>query len=211
MPRDASGTVRRERSQKPTRHSEFDQTRRCDQNRRARCFVILERMQMTEAQLLELYDSLSFPSPIKFRRAVIKGGDSITLKEATEFVSTFSQRQVTAPRQPYKGKVVSDALDARWAADLISYVAQEAKFEGQKYTHVLVVQDIFSRKLWTRALKTAKAKEVVKEFRDILKSSKRKPLEINTDRGVEFVSQDFATMLKKVGINMHRVALGKMT
>ena len=182
MPRDASGTIARKRSQTHTRLSGSDQTQSYafDPTR----FSMRISKMMAEDELVALYDSLSFPSPIKFRRAVLKGGGEITIKAATEFVSTFSERQVTAPRQAYRGKIVSSQLDARWAADLISYVAQEAKFEGQNYTHVLVVQDIFSRKLWSRALKNAKATEVVKEFKEILNFSKRKPLEINTDRGV---------------------------
>jgi hypothetical protein len=138
---------------------------------------------MTEEELKALYEGLSFPSPINFRRAVLRGGGTITIKEATNFVSTYSQRQVTAPRQAFKGKIISDAIDSRWAADLISYVSQPASYMGKTFTHVLVVQDIFSRKLWGRALKTAKTIEVTKQFEDILSMSERKPLQMNAHRG----------------------------
>jgi transposase InsO family protein len=152
---------------------------------------------MTEQELLELYEGLSFPSALNFRRAILREGGTITIKEATAFVSTYSQRQVTAPRKAFSGKIVAHAIDSRWAADLISYIAQPARYQGKIYKFVLVVQDIFSRKMWGRALKTATAKEVTAQFVDILKVSERLPLEFNSDRGVEFQSKEFAAMLKK--------------
>ena len=57
-----------------------------------------------------------------------------------------------APERPYAGRIVSPDLDARWAADLISYVAQPAKIGEQTFRYVLGAQDIFSRKIWTEAL-----------------------------------------------------------
>ena len=69
-----------------------------------------------------------------------------------EFVSKYGQRQVLAPERPYAGRIVSPDLNARWAADLISYVAQPVKVGEQTFRYVLIVQDIFSRKIWTEAL-----------------------------------------------------------
>jgi transposase InsO family protein len=164
---------------------------------------------MTNEELEALYEALSYPSPLNFRRAVLKEGGTLSIKAAKEFVSTYSQRQVTARRQKYDGKITAPKLDSRWSADLISYVAQPAVFEGKKHTHVLVVQDIFSRQIWARALRTAKTTEVVKEFKDILEVSERKPLEMNADRGVEFQSKEFKAMLETQGIKIFREAVSK--
>jgi hypothetical protein len=74
---------------------------------------------------------------------------------------------------------------------------------------VLVVQDIFSREIWARALRTAKTTEVVTEFKDILKVSERSPTEMNADRGVEFQSKEFKAMLETQGIKIFREAVSK--
>jgi hypothetical protein len=120
---------------------------------------------------------------VKFRRAIQRKGENIWLKDAIAFVRTYEQQQVTAPRQPYKGKIVADNLDDRWAADLISFTAQPAQATTQTYTHILCVQDIFSRKLWTRALPNATAKQVSAAFKDIIRVTSRICKEINADAG----------------------------
>jgi hypothetical protein len=60
-------------------------------------------------------------------------------------VAKAGQRKIIAKTQPFDGKIASRRLDARWAADIISYVAQPAKTEKGKMQFILTVQDIFSR------------------------------------------------------------------
>jgi hypothetical protein len=52
--------------------------------------------------------------------------------------------------------------------------------------YILIVQDIFSREIWTRALPEINAASVTKAFRSILTKSRRRPKELNTDGGNEF-------------------------
>jgi hypothetical protein len=96
-------------------------------------------LKMTADELTTLYEELSYPSAAKFRRAVQKRGDQVSLKDALAFVQTYGQQQVTAPRQKYQGKIVSDGIDDRWAADLVSFTAQPARANTQTYTHILCV------------------------------------------------------------------------
>jgi transposase InsO family protein len=166
-------------------------------------------LKMTADELEALYEELSYPSATKFRRAVQKRGGPIYLNDAIAFVDTYGQRQVTAPRQQYKGQIIAGNLDDRWAADLIAYTAQPAQTNAQTYTHILCVQDIFSRKLWTRALQNATAREVAAAFKDLLRVSGRICKEINTDAGGEFTTQQFKDMLREKGILMHRVSDSK--
>ena len=164
---------------------------------------------MTDEELTALYEELSYPSAAKFRRAVQRKGGNVSIKDALAFVETYGQQQVTAPRQRYKGKIVADNIDDRWAADLVSFTAQPAQTNTQTYTHILCVQDIFSRKIWTRALPNAQAKVVTAAFIRILTASGRICKEINTDAGNEFVTSDFKDMLKEEGILLHRVSDSK--
>ncbi len=93
--------------------------------------------------LVALYEKLSFPSALKFRRAAEVAGRTISLSAAKKFVATYSQRQVTAPAQPHLGVITAGQMDSRWQADLASYTAQEAKVGRIKYTQVLCVLDIY--------------------------------------------------------------------
>ena len=92
-----------------------------------------------DAQLTALYERLSYPSALNFRRAAEVAGRTITLSEAKKYVATNSQRQVTAPTNKYTGKITADQLDGRWQADLVSYVAQEAKVDKITFRHLLTI------------------------------------------------------------------------
>ena len=163
-----------------------------------------------DQQLIDLYEKLSFPSALNFRRAAEVAGLSIKLADAKRLAAKYSQRQVTAPANPHNGVITSGKLDARWQADLASYVAQEAKVAGVTYRHVLVVLDVFSRFVWTRKLRNASTSAVSKAFANIIETSGgRAPLEMNVDRGSEFNSSTFREMLNAKGINNTRVAEGR--
>ena len=74
--------------------------------------------------------------------------------------------------------------------------------EGHKY--VLVVQDTFSRKIWTRSLKDKSAKTVCPKFRSIMNEMKpfSKQARLVIDRGTEFLNKTFKTMLESENITI---------
>ena len=109
---------------------------------------------MNAEEIERLYATLSYPTTAKFKAALEKRGVKLKTEEVQAITSKFGQRQVLAPEQKYAGRIVSPDLHARWAADLISYVAQPAVSSEQTYRYVLIVQDIFSRKIWTDALQS---------------------------------------------------------
>ena len=119
-----------------------------------------------QEELQTLYESLAYPSALKLRRAVQlreraraarapRPADyepwTLSLKDAKAFVRKQGQRQILAKPQPYDGKIVASGVDERWAADLIQYTSQPAEVGGKRYQYVLIVQDIFTRYIWTRA------------------------------------------------------------
>ena len=65
--------------------------------------------------------------------------------------------------------------------------------------YVLVVQDVFSRFLWTEALVTKTPEEVAKAFEKILQRAGMAPRSLTTDVGPEW-SGNFARMLDSKGI-----------
>ena len=75
------------------------------------------------------------------------------------------------------------------------------------YTHILVVQEIFSRKIFARPLSGTSPQEVTAAFRDIL-SGTTAPKELSTDQGAEFNNPPFPQLLKDRNI-AHRVKIPK--
>ena len=103
-------------------------------------------------QLSEIYKQLNYPSAAVFHRALAKRGIPARLADIQEFVSSRSERQVIAPPPKFTGKIVAFDINARWAADLISFVTRPVKSNEGAMAHVLIVQDIFSRFIWTVAM-----------------------------------------------------------
>jgi len=162
-------------------------------------------------ELQTLFERLAFPSALQLRKAVSDRERAraarnprppdyqpwrITVKDAREFVAKAGQRQILARTQPFDGKIAAGRLNQRWAADVISYTAQPAELGGVKMSYILIVQDIFSREIWTAALPEIKAATVAKAFRSIMTKSRRRPKELNTDGGAEFGGKEFQAALR---------------
>ena len=152
----------------------------------------------TREQLETLYKDLNAPSATAFRRALARKGIPSRLKDIQEFVSSKSERQILAPPPKYEGKIVSHDIDHRWMADLISFTSRPATKSGVVYTYVLVVIDVFSRQVWTKALQTTA--QTTAEFKSILRETKRSPGQLDTDGGNEFSAATFRALCKEYDI-----------
>ena len=157
-----------------------------------------------EERILSLQVELALPSAYRLQAFLRNEGINISLAKLKEITSTSGARQVLQPPPPYTGNITAAAIDDRWAADLLSFESRPAKRPFNKYTHVLLVQDIFSRFLWAVPLLTKSRTRGA--FEDILNQG-RKPRELNTDGGTEFTSKDFRAMLDRRGIQ-HRLKEG---
>ena len=55
------------------------------------------------------------------------------------------------------------------------------------YRYIFIVIDNFSKYLWATLLKNKFSQTITNEFSNILATSKRKPLNIESDRGTDFI------------------------
>jgi len=145
-------------------------------------------------RLLEIYDELNFPGTKAFLKELRKRGISAKEKDVKDFVDAQPEQQILAAGPTYKGSVYSAKLDDRWVADLIDYTSQPVG----KITHALIVQDIFSRYIWTATL--TGTTQTTDAFQRILDASKRSPRELNSDRGQEFTNARFQELCKRQNI-----------
>ena len=143
-----------------------------------------------------LYKELSYPSEAKFKAALAKRGIEVPDEFVRQLVREQGSRQLFAPPPRFTGKVTAQRVDERWSADVIDFQSKTKDKDAPVY--VLLVQDIFSRFLFAAALRS-KA-EVESAFLRLLRNTKRKPAELNTDSGSEFTSASFQSLLQREGI-----------
>ena len=154
------------------------------------------------SEIERIYEELNRPSAAKLKIALKKEGIAFDAKDIEKLTRQDTGRQLSAPRQQYKGKIVATDINERWAADLIDYTSTPSKKGGEKY--ILVVQDIFTRKLYAKALLRNDPKTVGDAFKEIVQAAKESPDELNTDKGGEFTGNAFQIALRGLKIR-HRV------
>ena len=143
--------------------------------------------------LRSLFRELGYPSADKLWAAARrKGLKDVTKSDAVAVVRSQNSRQVFAARPRYDGKVVANRLDDRWDADLIDYTATPSKSSdsvGKPYKYILIVQDVFFRRIWAVSLRENNQEVVTQAFEHIVRQAKDKPDELDTDQGPEFKGQ----------------------
>ena len=156
---------------------------------------------MSAAELAQIYEDSNFPSAAQFRKALARKGIKARAKDVEEFVRSKSERQVIAPPPKFIGHIVSFAPDDRWMCDLIAFTSRPVERKGERFTHVLLVIDVFTRFLWARPLK--EVTEAMRAMASILAEG-RKPRRLDTDGGSEFVDKRFKALMAANGIE-HRI------
>ena len=113
--------------------------------------------------------------------------------------SLFKRKRRKFPRRKivtrYPGNIVqSDLIDMQ-------------KFSGSNsgYNFILVVIDCFSKKLWTRSLKTKRGDETATALRSILESMKYPVQTMIFDEGLEYVNQYVSNLLNEFNIHSYHI------
>ena len=141
-----------------------------------------------------VYEELNAPSANKLYKVLKDRGHAFTMKDVTTFVKGQTERQVQAPDYDFKGKIASQDLNVRWHADLIDFTAAPSKGGG---VYILVVQDVFSRKLYTESLENKQPETVRDGFIRIMNKTRVRvpgrrmppriqPVKLTVDEGPEF-------------------------
>ena len=152
-----------------------------------------------------MYEQLNFPSTNVFYKALRRKGIAVQQADVAEFVKSRSERQVSAPPPKYEGNIVAFYINHRWVADLLAFTSRPAKSADGTYTHVLLVQDIFSRYLWAKPLKsvtetTAAFEIILKDSDDRMVDADPIPDRCDTDGGPEFANQAFRALVARYKI-----------
>ena len=93
-------------------------------------------------------------------------------------------------------------IDHVWSLDILD-LKDYGPENNRNNRYVLVVLDNFSKFGWTIPLKNKNAQTIKESFENILKSSKRLPNLIESDRGKEFYNNIFQDFLNKNNIKLY--------
>ena len=175
------------------------------QRRRLRTFG-----ELNQARINEVNEELNYPSLQKLKRVFDSRGISYDKKNLEKLVQREAVRQVQAPAYKFGGKIAAHGMHDRWFCDLIDFTAApsdrgkrtglgEAE-DGEVY--ILVVQDVFSRFLWTEALASKSPAIVTGAFERIMTRAGAQPKSITSDLGSEFQGP-FKRLLEAKGIEVY--------
>ena len=105
------------------------------------------------------------------------------------------------PRKKYPtNKITYNHIDEIWSIDLADMI--DNKISNNKgFRYIFVVIDNYSKYLCAIPLKNKYSQTITNEFSNILTTSKRKPLKIESDRGGEFYNSIFQNFLRSKNIH----------
>ena len=139
----------------------------------------------------------AFSGPEKLYKFVKKDGQfKIGLSAINRFLSNLEaySLQKRVQRKFKRSPVLVEGIDAQWDGDLMD-VRNISKY-NQNYQYILVLQDVFSRFIFTAPLKNKTASEVISGLKSVLKQG-RQPELLRTDKGSEFKNRFLAAFLKE--------------
>lgn len=149
--------------------------------------------------------SFSHPSKIlKYLKSERHGLEHATLHDVTRALSSlpvFSRHREIQRKYPSMTTRADDA-DERWQVDLMNVISFKPA-ENNGYTYLLMIVDVFSRRLTVVPLYDRTSAEVAEATELIFMTSGRIPKTITSDSGQEFKGKAFRTLCKKFGITQY--------
>lgn len=113
-----------------------------------------------------------------------------------EAYTLHKQRKLRFQRLKYNPLNIDDV----WSIDLAD-MQNISKYNKNRY--ILAIVDNFSRYAWCVPIKNKTSNCVIKGFESVFNKTKRRPLNILSDRGREFVSKKFIDFLKEHKIHFY--------
>jgi len=142
-------------------------------------------------QLKSLADEAAIRSIPKLLRTAAAEGIKATRKQAVEALEQRVQAQILHPPARSTAKVFSESPQSRYAADLIDFAVNTNRPGG--YAYILVLMQVWSRRLWAVPMKTKTWEETNKAMKRLISETEPMPSvedtkthDLLTDAGLEF-------------------------
>ena len=105
------------------------------------------------------------------------------------------------PKKNYPtNKIVYNFVDEIWSIDLADF-SDYKTLNNKGFRYIFIIIDNFSKYLWAIPLKNKNSQTITNEFSNILTTSKRNSLKLESDRGTKFYNSIFQNFLKSKNIH----------
>lgn len=127
--------------------------------------------------------------------------NKVTAKDVNRWLATADSYSLHKPaRKSFaRRKFITSGINQLWQADLADMVNVAKGNDNHKY--ILMVIDVFSKKLHSEPIKNKSAESVTDAFRKILSTQSDPPSNLQTDEGKEFFNRTFKALMLENKIN----------
>ena len=142
--------------------------------------------------------SVAFSGAHRLYLAAKQKKKNVTPQKVREWLEKQTSYTLHKPiqRRFRRRRVIVAGIDHQWQADLADVSSLQKQNNGFRY--LLCVIDVFSKYAWVIPMKDKKS--VIPAWDQIMKEG-RQPLQLQTDKGTEFLNKDFQKHLKKLKIH----------
>lgn len=127
--------------------------------------------------------------------------NTITLKQVKAWLKSQRTYTLHKPirRKFRRRKTIVAGIDQQWQVDLADL--QSLQSHNDQFRYLMCVIDVFSKYAWVLPIRDKTGHTLTQSLKSVLKSSGRKPLAIQSDKGSEFKNKVVQTFLKKSNIH----------
>ena len=143
-------------------------------------------------------NSGSFSGVQNLYKAAKEKISNITVKDVKGYLSKQLPYTLHFPRRDKfkRNKIIVTKINEQWEADLVDM--QMFARQNRGFKHLLTVIDCFSKKAYVQPVKSKTAQNITNAFKIIFEEAK--PLNLRTDRGLEFLNKILKELLKNKNI-----------
>ena len=144
-------------------------------------------------RLAALSKELGTPGVEKLWKATRSRNIPVTRQQIKEFLSTKGETQVFRPFPASQGKSSSEGPFARMQMDLIDMKNSPSR----GFSVILVLVDVFTRQAWCKGARAKNPDRISEVLREMLNELPKRPEQIFSDAGNEFVGATAALLAEK--------------
>jgi len=158
----------------------------------------------SKIDLEKYYKQFNFPASSTFVKQLKNEGIKITKKEIDDFLASRVEQQQTTI-QPNRKKLLGKIVAYRPLSLIQMDIFDMRKFtrSNRGYKYILCIIDVFTRKVWTYAMKKKDNDNVQKFFQNFLDDSgiqSNTPIILMSDNDATFISESFQVILRENNI-----------
>lgn len=166
---------------------------------------------LKHAEIVIAYESHNFPNAESLYKIIKKDNENstVTKKDVKDYLNNQQEHQmltITREKKKTLGHITATFENQFWQMDI--YDLSKYHKTNKPYKYILCCVDVFTRKAYCAPIESKNINDVLHAFKIIIsKHARAVPKIITSDSDSTFLSDEFQTFLKKLGITHNTVIL----